>query len=136
MSDAPVQVLVLRVPDAASGAAVLASLEALRGADAVGLVDAFVADVRDDGVHVDDEVASRPAVRLLLGDPDDGPEPQDSSDAPATWDLADAAGSGAAVVVLLEHLWAAELRAPIEAAGASLLDEVWLDAGDRARLRA
>src|SRR4029079_17847835 len=60
----------------------------------------------------------------------------DAPDGPA-WSLADSVPAGTtAAVALIEHLWAAPLRAAIRRTGGVPLDEIWLAEADLQRLAA
>jgi Family of unknown function (DUF6325) len=132
----PVQVLVIGVPDAASARAVLAMLTALPGDGPVRALDAFEVTVGDAGdVDVDAAEAAPPPSLPLFGELVDDASGATSND--ETWDLTNAVPPGSrAVVALLEHRWAAELRDSMVSAGAALRDETWLDADDRVTLEA
>ena len=79
-------------------------------------------------------------VTALLGHPaetgDDptGSDNLDALDGPV-WPLADSVPAGTtAAVALIEHLWAAPLRAAIQRSGGVPLDELWLAEADLQRL--
>jgi Family of unknown function (DUF6325) len=131
----PVQVLVIGVSDETSARSVLTRLTALPADGPVRALDAFEVTVDDDGdVDVDAEGAPPPSLALFGELVDDGSGATSTDD---TWDLANAVPPGSrAVVALLEHRWAAELRDAMVSAGAALRDEMWLDADDRVTLEA
>jgi len=72
----------------------------------------------------------------LLGDHDGAGDDLDAPDG-SVWSLADSVPAGTtAAVALIEHLWAAPLRAAIRRTGGVPLDEVWLAEPDLQRLAA
>ena len=83
-------------------------------------------------------------VATLLGHTDEtsddrsdaGIDDLDALDGPV-WSLADSVPAGTtAAVALIEHLWAAPLRAAIQRTGGVPLDEIWLAEADLQRLAA
>jgi hypothetical protein len=67
---------------------------------------------------------------------DVGSDDLDALDGPV-WSLADSVPAGTtAAVALIEHLWAAPLRAAIQRTGGVPLDEIWLAEADLQRLAA
>ena len=131
----PVQVLVVGFDEASFSGSVIAELDRLREEGVVRLVDVLL--VRRDADGVFDTLPPPPgaqpdqgriAAEILGGDPDDPPDA-------ASWSLADLVAPGAmAAVALLEHLWAQQLVAAIDAAGGRPLGELWLSPEDRARI--
>jgi len=151
----PVQVLVVGYERPAFTGEVLAEMARLSNAGLVRLVDVLLVTRAADGTFDTVEVAESGAewlpnlqhgngaiVAALLGQPDDaGDDPKDSDDfdAPAgpVWSLADSVPAGTtAAVALIEHLWAAPLRAAIQRSGGAPLDELWLAEADLQRLAA
>jgi Family of unknown function (DUF6325) len=137
----PVQVLVLGFEGPSFTGEVSAELARLREAGIVRLIDLMVVSRDDDGTL---EVLTPPAelpadtgrlAAAVLGGPADsadsreGPGQTDGPD--TTWSLADAIPIGtSAAVALIEHTWAAPLRAAIQRTGGFPLDETWLAGED------
>ena len=140
----PVQVLVVGLDRPTFSGEVLGELTRLREAGIVRLVDVLLLARADDGtLHTLDpppgaasdlgELAiaffGRPSAEAPGDRPSDG-----TPDAPG-WSLADAVPPGTtAAVALIEHVWAAPLRAAIDRAGGRPLEETWLAADDRGAL--
>ncbi len=151
----PVQVLVVGYEQPAFTGDVLAEMARLSEAGLVRLVDVLLVTRAADGTFDTVEVAESGAdwlvdlpqgngalVAALLGHPDEtGDNPKDSDDLDAldgpVWSLADSVPAGTtAAVALIEHLWAAPLRAAIQRSGGVPLDELWLAEADLQRLAA
>lgn len=145
---APVQVLVLGLDREAlsdeTRGEVLAEAARLRDAGIVRFLDLLLISRAEDGtLEVEDAPAWLPAgtgrlAAELLGRPGASPPDQaaiePSPDEP-TWSLADAVPVGTtAVVVLIEHTWAAPLRSAVRRSGGAALDETWLAGADLDRL--
>jgi hypothetical protein len=129
----PVQVLVIRVADATGASAVLASLEVLSDDGPVRRLDAFEVTVADDGDLDVADAATAPTLSLFA----DEAETPDVVPADDVWDLAQVIGPGSrAVIALLEHRWAVDVREALVRSGAVLQFETWLDDETRARLEA
>ncbi|WP_433381306.1 hypothetical protein ACQPZX_16860 [Actinoplanes sp. CA-142083] len=134
----PVQVLVVGFAEFVHTGEVMAELERLRREGTVRLLDVLLVTRAEDGtIHTLPAPAGAPSdmgtrVTAILGGPqDDAPA---SGEVP-TWSLADAIPVGAtAAVALIEHLWAAPLRAAIHRVGGTALDETWLAQQDVDRL--
>jgi hypothetical protein len=153
----PVQVLVVGYEQPAFTGEVLAELARLSDAGLVRLVDVLLvtraADGTFDTVEVAEDVAAglpdlpqgRGAlVATLLGRSDEteddrteaGSDGLDALDG-SVWSLANSVPAGTtAAVALIEHLWAAPLRAAIKRTGGVPLDEIWLAEADLQRLAA
>jgi hypothetical protein len=153
----PVQVLVVGYEQPAFTGEVLGEMARLSDAGLVRLVDVLLVTRRADGVFDTVEVAADPAGGLpnlpdgngalaaaLLGHSDEtgvgrtdaGSDDLDALDGPV-WSLADSVPAGTtAAVALIEHLWAAPLRAAIQRTGGVPLDEIWLAEADLQRLAA
>ena len=151
----PVQVLVVGYEQPAFTGEVLAEFARLSDAGLVRLVDVLLVTRAADGTFDTVEVAEGAAEGLpglpdgrgalaatLLGhseasgeDPEvAGSDDLDAMDGPA-WSLADSVPAGTtAAVALIEHLWAAPLRAAIQRTGGVPLDETWLAEADLRRL--
>jgi hypothetical protein len=149
----PVQVLVVGFEHPTFSGEVLAELTRLGDAGIIRLIDLLVVQRGDDGtietVDPPPELDARlghVAATLLGQREDDGdrdtPAAGDASTwSPAgdgtTWSLADAVPVGAAAAVaLIEHVWAAPLRAAILRAGGTGLEETWLAPDDVATVEA
>ena len=130
----PVQVLVVGVPDADRARAVLTSLTALPADGPVRALDAFEVTVGEDGdIEAGGDAASAPPSLPLFAELADAAS--DATPQEETWDLTAVVPPGTrAVVAVLEHRWAAELREAMVSAGAALRYETWLDDDDRATL--
>lgn len=130
----PVQVLVVGVPDASGGRAVLDGLDALADDAPVRVLDAFELTADDDGeldVPTDGSGRRGWSVGFFTQTHEDSP----NASAEETWQLGDAVPPGTrAVVALLEHRWASGLRDSMVAAGGALRFESWLDELDRDHL--
>lgn len=140
----PVQVLVVGFDRPTFSGEVLAELTRLREAGIVRLVDVLLVSRADDGtLHTLDpppgtasdagELATaffgRPGAEAVAD------RSGDASPDAAAWSLADAVPPGTtAAVALIEHVWAAPLRAAIDRAGGRPLEETWLGADDRGAL--
>jgi len=145
----PVQVLVVGYEQPAFTGEVLAELTRLSDAGLVRLVDVLLVSRAADGTFHTVEVSEAAAEGLpdrpqgrgalaatLLGDPDGTGDDLDAPDG-SVWSLADSVPAGTtAAVALIEHLWAAPLRAAIRRTGGVPLDEVWLAEADLQRLAA
>jgi hypothetical protein len=130
----PVQVLVVSVTDPKSARSVLGSLMALAPDGPVGCVDAFECSVHADGELTITTPDGRPPPSLPLF-AEEADEVVPLSGADGTWHLGEVVPTGGrAVVALLEHRWAEELRDALLAAGATVRHETWLDAEDRSSL--
>ena len=147
----PVQVLVVGYEQPAFTGEVLAELARLSDARLIRLVDVLLVTRAADGTFDTVEVSEAVAAALptlphgsgalaasLLGHNDEagdegkdaGSDGVDALDGPV-WSLADSVPPGAtAAVALVEHLWAAPLRAAIQRTGGVPLDEIWLAEGD------
>ena len=139
----PVQVLVVGFDRPTFSGEVLAELTRLREAGIVRLVDVLLVSRADDGtLHTLDPPpgTASDAGELAIaffGRPGAAAVPDRSGDASdaAAWSLADAVPPGTtAAVALIEHVWAAPLRAAIDRAGGRPLEETWLAAEDRGAL--
>ena len=136
----PVQVLVVGFNDTTFSGEVLAELRELRSAGIVRLVDLLLVVRAEDGtLHAaelpeDAEAEARGVAATLLSqseaaESDEGDATEHTTG--STWSLADAVAVGqTAVVALIEHVWAAPLRATVKRAGGTLLEEAWLAADD------
>ena len=153
----PVQVLVVGYEQPAFTGEVLAEMARLSDAGLVRLVDVLLVTRAADGTFETVEVAGVGAEGLpdlphgngalaasLLGHADEtgdarrepGSDDVDALDGPV-WSLADSVPAGTtAAVALIEHLWAAPLRAAIQRTGGVPLDELWLAEADVQRLAA
>ena len=141
----PVQVLVVGYEQPAFTGEVLAEMARLSEAGLVRLVDVLLVARAADGTFETVEVAEglldRPhgngkLVATLLGQSDESTDDLDAPDGPF-WSLADSVPVGTtAAVALIEHLWAAPLRAAIQRTGGVPLDELWLADADLQRLAA
>jgi hypothetical protein len=134
----PVQVLVIGLDEPTFGGEVATELAELQDAGIVRLVDALVVTRPDDRTFETVDVAGLPTngalVADLLGGAGDEP---DDPDGEHLWSLGAAVPVGsAAVIALIEHVWAGPLRDAIQRAGGVTLDETWLTAGDAGRLEA
>ena len=153
----PVQVLVIGYEEPRFTGEVLAEMARLTDAGLVRLVDVLLVARAEDGTFDTVEVAAGSAEGLpdlppgngalaatLLGHSDEagedrkdaGSDDLDALDGPV-WSLADSVPAGTtAAVALIEHLWAAPLRAAIRRTGGVPLDEIWLAEADLQRLAA
>ena len=133
----PVQVLVVGFERASFSGEVMAELTRLRDAGIVRLVDLLLVTRTADGSletiappgESDSGVGFGAAAAALFGHTDapGDPDPVDG----AAWSLDDVIPVGStAAVALIEHLWAAPLRAAIERAGGTPLEETWLASDD------
>jgi hypothetical protein len=137
----PVQVLVVGFDQPTFSGEVLAEFTRLREAGIVRLVDLLLVSRAEDGAF---ETLAAPSgadpefgglAAALLGKPvgEDSIEAvPDADDADVmAWSLADAVPAGSmAAVALIEHTWAGPLKAAIQRAGGSPLEETWLSPGD------
>jgi Family of unknown function (DUF6325) len=136
----PVQVLVLGFEGPTFTGEVSAELSRLREAGIVRLIDLLLVSRDDEGTL---EVLAPPAelpdtgrlAAAVLGEPEDSAEgredPVRAGVHDPTWSLADAIPIGTtAAVALIEHTWAAPLRAAIRRSGGVPLDETWLAGED------
>jgi uncharacterized membrane protein len=138
----PVQVLVVGFDQPRFSGEVLTEFTRLQEAGIVRLVDLLLVSRAEDGTL--ETLAGSSAMGgdlgglagALLGQPEAeaGGEAKvadtDSADATA-WSLADSVPVGsAAAVALIEHVWAGPLKAAIERAGGTPLDETWLAPSD------
>jgi Family of unknown function (DUF6325) len=134
----PVQVLVVGFDRPAFSGEILAEFTRLQEAGIVRLVDLLLVARAPDGAL---ETLDTPGdfgrlAAALLGRPEGDDGVADSTDGPA-WSLADAVPPGsAAAVALIEHVWAGPLKAAIDRAGGTPLDETWLAPDDLAALEA
>jgi len=137
-----VQVVVVGFDQPTFSGEVLAEFTRLREAGIVRLVDLLLVSRAEDGSFETLAVPTEAGGELgelaaeLLGKPagEDGVEPA-MPDADALdvglWSLADAVPTGSvAAVALIEHSWAGPLKAAIQRAGGSPLDETWLSPSD------
>lgn len=140
----PVQVVVVGFDQPTFSGEVLAEFTRLREAGIIRLVDLLLVSRSEDGAFetlpppagVDAELGGLAAA--LLGEPvgEDSVEPaaagaDTDTGAGMAWSLADAVPTGSvAAVALIEHMWAAPLRAAIQRAGGSPLEETWLSPTD------
>lgn len=138
---APVQVLVVGFDAPSFSGEVLDELQRLREQGIVRLVDLLVVSRAPDGtletLPVPPELGAGAGAlaTALLARADDEPGDQPGAPDRPVWSLADVVPPGSvAAVALIEHLWAAPLRAAIQRAGGSPLDETWLAPDDLARL--
>ena len=145
----PVQVLVIGYEQPRFTGEVLAEMARLTDAGLVRLVDVLLVTRAEDGTFETVEVPEDDPQRLpglppgngalaatLLGHSADAGDDLDALDGPA-WSLADAVPAGTtAAVALIEHLWAAPLRAAIRLTGGVPLDEFWLAEAELQRLAA
>ncbi len=145
----PVQVLVIGYEQPRFTGEVLAEMARLTDAGLVRLVDVLLVTRAEDGTFDTVEVPADDPERLpglppgngalaaaLLGHSDEAGDDLDALDGPA-WSLADSVPAGTtAAVALIEHLWAAPLRAAIRRTGGVPLDEIWLAEADLQRLAA
>lgn len=134
----PVQVLVVGFNQPTFSGEVLAEFTRLREAGIVRLVDLLLVSRAEDGAF---ETLAAPSgadpefgglAAALLGKPEgeDSIEAVPDADVMA-WSLADAVPAGSmAAVALIEHTWAGPLKAAIQRAGGSPLEETWLSPGD------
>jgi hypothetical protein len=135
----PVQVLVVGFDRPTFSGEVLAELTRLQVAGIVRLVDLLLVRRGEDGTLQTLPAPAGVAADLglaagLLGRPADaaGSPPEVAEmDAASTWSLADAIPvGGTAAVALIEHTWAAPLRAAIQQVGGVPLEETWLERDD------
>ena len=153
----PVQVVVVGYEQPAFSGEVLAELARLSDAGVVRLVDVLLVTRGADGTFdtvdlSEDDAEGLPGLprgsgalaATLLGHRDEtgddrsdaGSDDRDALDRPV-WSLADSVPAGTtAAVALIEHLWAAPLRAAIQRTGGVPLDEIWLAEADLRRLAA
>ena len=144
----PVQVLVIGYEEPKLTGEVLAEMARLTDAGLVRLVDVLLVTRADDGTFDTVEVPvadpeSLPglppgngALAATLLSHSDGTGDDVDPDGPV-WSLADSVPAGTtAAVALIEHLWAAPLRAAIRRTGGVPLDEIWLAEADLQRLAA
>jgi hypothetical protein len=143
----PVQVLVVGYEQPAFTGEVRAELARLSEEGLVRLVDVLVVTRAADGTFDTVELTEDPpglppgsgALAAALLGHSDVPGDSDDLDAAdgAVWSLADSVPAGTtAAVALIEHLWAAPLRAAIRRTGGVPLDEIWLAEADLKRLAA
>ena len=150
MTLGPVQLLVVSFPEPNFSGQIIAELNRLREADLVRLVDALAVQKNSDGTLValqwsdlsieeaEDLGATVGAlIGLGLGDADSvtaGAEAGRAAGADGhlidddeMWDIADSIEEGsAAVLALIEHLWAAPLRDAIAEAGGIPVSDSWV----------
>jgi Family of unknown function (DUF6325) len=141
----PVQVLVVGFDQPTFSGEVLAEFTRLREAGIVRLVDLLLVSRAEDGAFetlaapsgADPEFGGLAAALLGKPESEDSVEPavpdaDDADDVDAmAWSLADAVPAGSmAAVALIEHTWAGPLKAAIQRAGGSPLEETWLSPGD------
>jgi uncharacterized membrane protein len=132
----PVQVLVVGFDQPTFSGEVLAEFARLRDAGIVRLVDVLVVSRTEDGALETVEISDTVGANLgglaaeVLARPEgavDGEVDAADVDAASMWSLADAIPiGGTAAVALIEHVWAAPLRAAIQRAGGTLFEETWL----------
>ena len=133
----PVQVLIVDVSDPERAGAVMASLSALAPDGPVRCVDVFECSVEEDGeLTISTRDGGQPLSQPLFADEiEEVEEVAPIPDAQEMWHLGEVVPvGGRAVVALLEHRWAVDLRDSLLAAGAVLRYETWLEEDDRARL--
>jgi hypothetical protein len=129
----PVQVLIVGVSDGDRARDVIASLTALPDDGPVRCLDAFDLAVLADGAL--STGGQTPASLPLFAEVVE--EGTDVRSTDGTWHLGQVVAPGErAVVALLEHRWALDLRDSLVAAGATLRHETWLDGEDRTTLEA
>jgi Family of unknown function (DUF6325) len=138
----PVQVLVVGFDQPTFSGEVLAEFTRLREAGIVRLVDLLLVSRAEDGAFetlaapsgADAEFGGLAAALLGKREGEDSVEPAvpDADDADVmAWSLADAVPAGSmAAVALIEHTWAGPLKAAIQRAGGTPLEETWLSPGD------
>jgi hypothetical protein len=137
----PVQVLVVGFDQPTFSGEVLAEFTRLREAGIVRLVDLLLVSRAEDGAFetlaapsgADPEFGGLAAALLGTPEGEDSIEAvPDADDADVmAWSLADAVPAGSmAAVALIEHTWAGPLKAAIQRAGGSPLEETWLSPGD------
>ena len=138
----PVQVVVVGFDQPTFSGEVLAEFTRLREAGIVRLVDLLLVSRAEDGAFetlaapsgADAELGGLAAALLGRPEDEDNVEPAvpDADDVDVmAWSLADAVPAGSmAAVALIEHTWAGPLRAAIQRAGGSPLEETWLSPGD------
>lgn len=138
----PVQVLVVGFDRPTFSGEVLAEFTRLREAGIVRLVDLLLVSRTEDGAF--ETLAAPSGAPAELGglaaavlsqaegevSGDSAATEADSANATA-WSLADAVAPGSvAAVALIEHTWAAPLKAAIQRAGGVPLEETWLAPSD------
>jgi hypothetical protein len=138
----PVQVLVVGFDQPTFSGEVLAEFTRLRQAGIVRLVDLLLVSRAEDGAFetlaapsgADPEFGGLAAALLGRPEGEDSVEPAvpDADDVDVmAWSLADAVPAGSmAAVALIEHTWAGPLKAAIQRAGGSPLEETWLSPSD------
>lgn len=145
MTVGPVQLIVLGFDHPEFRDEIIATLERLRAADAVRVIDA-VAVRKDAGgalevrslstldpaevLDLGSEIATLLGVPLAGEDPGsvDGPRPLRSPSGEATWDvLSQIPADSAGALVLVEHHWACELGETIAHAGGFRIDAAVVD---------
>jgi hypothetical protein len=138
----PVQVVVVGFDRPVFSGEILAEFTRLQAAGIVRLVDLLLVARAADGTL---ETLDTPGdfgrlAAALLGRPDGSAEDPDEDGGPDStgaqaWSLADAVPPGsAAAVALIEHVWAGPLKAAIDRAGGTPLEETWLAPSDLALL--
>jgi hypothetical protein len=136
-----VQVVVVGFDEPSFSGELSAEFSRLRDAGIVRLIDLLiVSHVHAGALEVLAPPPGLPAdsgrlAAAVLGRPEDsgeigeGSRPTDAHD--PTWSLAEAIPVGAtAAVAIIEHTWAAPLRAAIQRSGGAALGETWLAAED------
>ena len=117
----PVEFLVLAFPGETIGADVVAPLDALCHSGGVRVIDTLIVTKRADGAVESSELVEHDHLRNVLTSSDEvnliGPE-----DAAEAADLLDPGSS--ALLVLVEHLWAAEAAIAFRAAGGRIAASV------------
>jgi hypothetical protein len=133
----PVQVLVVRYEQPVFSGEVLAEIRRLEQAGLVALVDLLVVTRDAQGgfdslpLPTDVHVAVPGAAEAILGASGGAMHRETDGD----WSLDDVVPVGSTVAVaLIEHTWAAGLRAAVLRSGGSPVDETWLAAEDLRQL--
>ena len=143
----PVQVLVVGFTDPNPTGEALAELTRLEAAGVVRLVDLMLVRRGEDGSLETVQIGADGGVEVV--DPSRGGAApgwiaaeffsgagQESVDDTDAWSLGDSVPPGGmAAVALIEHVWAGPLRAAIERAGGTPLEETWLAPADLAVLQ-
>jgi hypothetical protein len=138
----PVQVLVVGFDQPTFSGEVLAEFARLQELGIVRLVDLLLVSRAEDGTLeiLSDQLSAgsgRIGAGLLSEVGDEAGDPAASAEETSTWSLDAAVPPGSsAAVALIEHTWAAPLRAAISNNGGRPLDETWLSQADLDRLDA
>jgi hypothetical protein len=142
MAFAPTQLLVIGFADPDFRGEIAAELERLTEHDTIRVLDVLLVTKGDDGsitaVEIGEARAMGAVVRALVGLEEDAAEaPADIGPEHDVWYVADEIPPGTvAAVAVIEHLWAAPLRAAVERAGGVPLADAWLHPADLAGLEA